>query len=74
MRCNWILAKTQSGKISEWFRWDAMEFRLRHNLQLSWNNFVDMQWNFGQETIWNSHRYFQRDAIEFQLRQILELF
>ena len=33
-----------------------IEFWPRHNLEMSWNTFDEMQWIFGQETIWNCHR------------------
>ena len=56
MRCNEISAKTQFGYVLEKFKWGAIEFRPRHNLEKSQNDFDEMQWNFGQETIWNCHR------------------
>ena len=56
MKCNWISAKTQLGIVLEYFRWEACEFGLRHNLEKSQNNFDEMQWNFGWDTIWNCLR------------------
>ena len=53
MRCNWVSAETQFGIVLEKFWWDAIEFWLRHNLELSYSNFDEMQKNFGQDTIWN---------------------
>ena len=56
MKCNEILAKTQFGIVLEQFRWDAIEFGLRHNLEKSQNNFYEMHWNFGQDTVWSCLR------------------
>ena len=49
-------AKTQSGVVLDYFRWDGIEFWLRHNLELSYNNFDEIQWNFDLDTIWNCLR------------------
>ena len=35
MRCNWILAEAKFGIILEESQWDAIEFGLRQNLELS---------------------------------------
>ena len=35
MRCNWILAETKFGIVFEEVRWDAIEFGLRHSLEMS---------------------------------------
>ena len=37
MGCNWNLAETKFGIVLEEIRWDAVEFFLRHNLELSEN-------------------------------------
>ena len=35
MRCNWKLAETKFGIVFEEVRWDAIEFGLRHSLEMS---------------------------------------
>ena len=56
MRSEWIWPKTQFGNVLEKFKWGAIELWRRHNLEKSQNNFDEMQWNLGWDTIWNCLR------------------
>ena len=58
MRCKWISTKTQFGIILEYFRSNAIEFWLRHNMEVPYSNLGQMQMNFGSDTIWNCLRMF----------------
>ena len=46
MRCIWNFPETQFGIILECFRRGAIGNWLRHNLELSWNIFDEMQLEF----------------------------
>ena len=47
MRINWNLAKTRFGIVLEFFRGESIGFWRRHKLELSWNIFGEMQFEFG---------------------------
>ena len=47
MRCDWILSETQFGIVLGYFQSDAIGIGLRHNLELSYNIFDEMRWEFG---------------------------
>ena len=56
MRCNWYLAETIFGNVSEEFRWDAIENWLRQKLELSFKKSDEMQLNLGWDLVWKCLR------------------
>ena len=55
-RCKWNLAKTKIGNVLKYFRREGIRIWPRHNLEISWNIFVEMEIEFGEDINWNCPR------------------
>ena len=66
-----FLTKTQFGSVLEYLRWVAEDFRLSDILELYYNIFDEMQWNFD---LWFFLRQIEIEEVSYKCYCSLQLF